>query len=180
MKINEKNYGAFGDGKLRFTYPQTAPPETLANLKTLFARNNIEIEIAIMQGEREVKTKEQKTIKDWVLHTPSKRKFTLHIIRATMDNCHMTVPELVTLGVAERQTILGYIKECEDAGWIKVCREENKNKITANPILIGGYVDYSEWLLDTYYTAELSYLVSTIKYLTSLNDAASSVTSHDT
>ncbi len=174
--MTENFIGAFGEGASKINFAQIAPPETLSNLKTLFARNNIEIEIAIMQGEREVKTKEQKTIKDWVLATPSKRKFTLHIIRATMDNCHMTVPELVTLGVAERQTILGYIKECEDAGWIKVCREENKNKITANPILIGGYVDYSEWLLDTYYTAELLYLVSTIRYLTSLKDAASSVT----
>jgi len=27
MKINNKNYGAFGDGKSRFTYPQTAPPK---------------------------------------------------------------------------------------------------------------------------------------------------------
>ena len=28
---NKKNYGAFGDGKSRFTYPQTAPPEASEN-----------------------------------------------------------------------------------------------------------------------------------------------------
>jgi len=141
----------------------------LTDLRAMWVRKNIDIELGIMNGERPTDNIHTE-IKNWGLSTPSKRKFLLNIIRATLDNCHITVPELVTLGVAERQTILGYIKECEDAGWIKVCREENKNKITATAILLKHYGDYCAWLVGAYYTSNMLHIthgISVLKHLDS-------------
>ena len=187
-KTSDKNYGAFGDGKSKITYPQTAPPEasensyasTLNDLTELWARKNLDIEIGIANAERPTYTEEERKIQLWSLHTPSKRKFGLYVIRATMDNSHITVPELVQSGVAERQTILAYIKECEEAGWIKVCRDEKQNKIRSTSLFTEAYLTYCNWLTNTYYNAELREILGSIRLITRLRDAGSSVMSDDT
>lgn len=153
---------------------------TLNDLVELWARKNIDIEIGILNGERPTETEAERTIKNWALQTPAKRKFALNIIRATMDNCHVTVPELVTLGVASRQNIMPMAKEAEDAGWIKICRKNQTNKITANPVFVKAYLVYCTWLADTYYTVELREILNSIRLLGRLKDAGSSVTQHDT
>jgi len=153
---------------------------TLNHLTELWARKNIDTEIAIMNAERPTETLEERKIQLWSLHTPSKRKFGLYVVRATMDNCHITVPELVQSGVAERQTILAYIKECEEAGWIKVCREEKQNKISSTSLFTEAYLTYCTWLADTYYTVELREILNSIRLIARLKDAGSSVMSDDT
>jgi|9_EtaG_2_1085328.scaffolds.fasta_scaffold33379_2 hypothetical protein len=153
---------------------------TLNDLVELWARKNIDIEIGIMNAERPTETNNERQIQLWSLQTPSKRKFGLYVIRATMDNCHITVSELVASGVAERQTILGYLKECEDAGWIKVCREEKQNKITSTALFTKAYLTYCTWLTDTYYTSELQEILGSIRLIARLKDVGSSVTSDDT
>jgi len=153
---------------------------TLNDLTELWARKNIDIEIGIINAERPTETKEERQIQLWSLHTPSKRKFGLYVVRATMDNCHITVPELVQSGVAERQTILAHIKECEEAGWIKVCREEKQNKISSTSLFTEAYLTYCNWLTNTYYNAELREILGSIRLITRLRDAGSSVMSDDT
>jgi hypothetical protein len=142
----------------------------ISDLTKTWAKKNLEIEIGIIMGERKTYDQQEEELKNWVLSTVEKRKFYLHLIRASMDNCPVTVQELVNLGVASRQSIEGFVKECEEADWISVCRIEKERKITAKPNLIDLYVKYCGWLADTYYTAEMSYLTSSIKYLKSLND----------
>jgi len=153
---------------------------TLNDLTELWARKNIDIELDIMNGERPVESHEEKKIKEWVLQTPSKRKFANNVIRATMDNCHVTIQELVTLHVASRQNIMPMAKEAEDAGWIKICRKNQTNEITATPIFVESYITYCRWLADTYYTVELREILNSIRLLGRLKDAGSSVTQHDT
>jgi len=154
--------------------------DTLSDLNLLWCRKNIDIEIDIVNGARPVESHEEKKIKEWVLQTPSKRKFALNVIRATMDNCHVTVKELVALHVASRQNIMPMAKEAEEAGWIKICRKNQTNKISANPIFVKAYITYCSWLANTYYTVELREILNSIRLLGRLKESRSSVTQHDT
>lgn len=138
------------------------------DLAILYARENLEIEIDIIMGDRETPTKEAEALKNWVLSTVEKRKFLLHVIRASMDNCHVTVQELVNKGVASRQAVMGFVKECEIANWVSVCRSKKEHKITAKPYVVDNYVLYSSWLAATYYTTELNDLTSSMRYLKTL------------
>ena len=51
--------------------------DTLSDLNLLWARRNIDIEIDILDGTRPTEIEEEKKIKEWVLHSPSKRKFAI-------------------------------------------------------------------------------------------------------
>ncbi len=135
-----------------------------------WAKKNLEIEIGIIMGDRETSSNEEKKIKEYVLSSVKKRKFHCLLIQAAMYNRTVTVRELVNKGVASRESVEGFIKECEDANWISVSRIKGQRRITAKPILVDLYVKYCTWLADTYYSAELSYLTSSMKYLKSLND----------
>tara|TARA_R100000654_G_C2606709_1_gene115979 strand:+ start:57 stop:542 length:486 start_codon:yes stop_codon:yes gene_type:complete len=142
--------------------------DTLSDLTLLWARRNIELEIDILDGTRPTETEEERQIKEWVLQTPSKRKFGLRIIRATMDNSKVTIPELVKQSVASRISILEFVKECEDAGWITVCRDGKLNEISATPLFIKAYLNYCTWLAETYYTQELREILVSMRLLAHL------------
>ncbi len=149
--------------------------DTLSDLNLLWARRNIDIEIDILDGTRPTEIEEEKKIKEWVLHSPSKRKFALRIIRATMDNSKVTIPELVKQSVASRISILEFVKECEDAGWITVCRAGKINEISAKPLLISAYLNYCTWLTETYYTQELREILVSMRLLAHLKNGNLSV-----
>ena len=142
--------------------------DTLSDLTLLWARRNIELEIDILDGIRQTKTEEEKKIKDWVMHTRSKRKFALRMVRATMNNSKVTIPELVKQSVASRITILEFVKECEDAGWITVCRDGKLNEISATPLFVKAYLNYCTWVTETYYTQELREILVSMQLLARL------------
>jgi len=139
-------------------------------LSELWAKKNLEIEIDIIMGERETHSDLERKIKNWTLGTVEKRKFYLHLVHATMNNRKLSVQEIVNLVAVSKTSIEGFVKECEKANWIVVCREEKVRKITVKPILVELYVKYCDWLAETYFTAELSYLTSSMKYLKSLDN----------
>lgn len=140
------------------------------DLAILYGRKNLEIEIDIIMGERETSSKVDEEFKNYVLSTVEKRKFMLHLIRASMDNCHVTVQELVNKAVASRQAIEGFVKECEEAKWIFVCRDKKVRKLSASPNVVDLYVNYSTWLADTYYTTDLTDLATSMRYLKTLEN----------
>ncbi len=141
-----------------------------SDLTKSWAKKNLEIEIDIIMGQRKTHSDLERKIKEWTLGTVEKRKFYLHLVHATMNNRQLSVQELVNLVVVSKTSIEGFVKECEQANWIEVCRKKGKRKITVKPIVVELYVKYCDWLADTYYTAELSYLTSSMKYLKSLDN----------
>ena len=80
----------------------------------------------------------------------------MYIIRATYEDTHLTVSQLVKLLGCSRQALETMIKECNEAKWIKVDRNEKSLRfLTANKILINSYENYTDWLWSVYDQLEL-------------------------
>ena len=80
----------------------------------------------------------------------------MYIIRATYEDTSLTVSQLVKLLGCSRQAIETMIKECNEANWIKVDRnEKGLRSLIANKILINSYENYTDWLWSVYDQLEL-------------------------
>ena len=80
----------------------------------------------------------------------------MYIIRATYEDTPLTVSQLVKLLGCSRQAIETMIKECNEARWVKVDRDEKGLRfLTARKILINSYENYTDWLWSVYDKLEL-------------------------
>ena len=80
----------------------------------------------------------------------------MYIIRATYEDTPLKVSRLVKLLGCSRQAIETMIKDCNEAKWIKVDRnEKGLRSLTANKILINSYENYTDWLWSVYDKLEL-------------------------
>ena len=58
-KTSDKNFGTFGDGKSKITYPQTAPPEAMTTtLRKEYARRLLMYELHMSEAKTENKAVE--------------------------------------------------------------------------------------------------------------------------
>ena len=80
----------------------------------------------------------------------------MYIIRATYEDTPLTVSQLVKLLGCSRQAIETMIKECNEAKWIKIDRDEKGlRSLSANKVLIDSYENYTNWLWSVYDKLEL-------------------------
>ena len=120
---------------------------SLANLKRKWAIQNLDIEIQISQGARMAETEVEREIMNYSRNSANRRKFFMHVLRGTYKNHAITASQLVQeIGCAAR-TVETIISECDDAKWIKIYKFNNGHRhITAMPILIETYENYTHWL----------------------------------
>ena len=130
--------------------------DTLEYYKREWTKKNLEVEIKIAEGGRITFSTEERQIKDYSLSSTNRRRFLMYLIRATYEDTHLTVSQLVKLLGCSRQAIETMIKECNEAKWIKVDRDKKGlRSLTANKTLINSYENYTDWLWSVYDKLEL-------------------------
>lgn len=130
--------------------------DTLEYYKREWTKKNLEVEIKIAEGGRITFSTEERQIKEYSLSSTNRRRFLMYIIRATYEDTPLTVSQLVKLLGCSRQAIETMIKECNEAKWIKVDRDQKGlRSLIANKILINSYENYTDWLWSVYDKLEL-------------------------
>ena len=137
--------------------------ETKQLLMKDWAKKNISIEIAISEGSRVMHDPNERKIVRYSLSSSNRRKFFMHIIRSTYENNAITVTELTKLLGITRNSVETMVKQCSEAGWVKVYRCSKKHKhLTACDNLLNCYENYSYWLWQQVHTSGLRDLSSKI------------------
>lgn len=153
---NKLNYGAYGDGKTRITYPQTASPKSKPNislhdtseaLQEQWMLRNLNVEIAISEGNRIIHDKVLRKIQLYSISSSNRRRFLMYLIRATGEKDTLTVTQATQyLGIA-RNSVETMVTECNENNWLTIKRCKKKHKhLTANDNLMDCYRGYSRWL----------------------------------
>ena len=118
-----------------------------AALKDEWMRKQLTIEITTAEGGRYVDNVTKRKIKEYSLSSQNRRKFLMYCIRAHLESCYLSVPELIKLIGISRAGAETMIKECEEANWIKIKRgKNNRRQIQAADITVETYADYCDWL----------------------------------
>jgi len=153
---NKKNYGAFGDGKSRFTYPQTAPPEASENfiaaqaLRKEYARKLLMFELEMNKAnkkDRDVGCKIKKEIRKYSMSSTNRRNFIMHCCLATLNKKCISVPETKHLLGMSRQGMTDMVNECFEAEWILLDKDEaGFRRVKATPITLECWMDYADYV----------------------------------
>lgn len=137
--------------------------ETKQLLLRDWAKKNISIEIAMSEGSRVIHNPIRRKIAHYSLSSVNRRKFLMHVIRATYENTDVTVSQLTKLLGITRNSVEAIVKQCTEAGWIKVRRcSKNYKRLTAADNLLNCYQNYSYWLWQQVHTSGLRDLSSKI------------------
>ena len=149
-KNNDKNYSAFGDGKSKFTYPQTAPPETIVNtLRKEYARRLLMYELHMSEAETENKAVEcakKKEIREYCMSTANRRKFIMHCCLANLNDQCVSVPETTKLLGMSDQGMTDMIKNCVLKGWVLLEKNKSSHRwVKATEITLETWFDYADY-----------------------------------
>ena len=132
--------------KLNGTHDYTLAETKEALIKS-WAKQNLNVEIAIAEGSRVIHDPEERKIAQYSLSSANRRKFFMYVIRATFENTGITVSELTKLLGISRNSVETMVKQCSEAGWVNIERcEKNHKHLTACDNLLNTYNNYSKWL----------------------------------
>ena len=71
----------------------------------------------------------------------------MYCIRAQLENDYLLVSDLIRLIGISRAGAETMIKECDEASWITIKRDNgNRRKIQASDITVETYAEYCDWL----------------------------------
>ena len=116
-------------------------------LKNEWMRKQLNIEIKTVEGSRLIDNVTKRKIKEYSLSSQNRRKFLMYCIRAHLENDYLLVSDLIKLIGISRAGAETMIKECEEAHWITIKRDNgNRRKIQASDITVETYADYCDWL----------------------------------
>tara|TARA_B100000530_G_scaffold228985_1_gene147831 strand:+ start:278 stop:766 length:489 start_codon:yes stop_codon:yes gene_type:complete len=126
-------------------------PKELAStknaLKNEWMRKQLNIEIKIVEGSRYIDNVTKRKIKEYSLSSQKRRSFLMYCIRAHLENDYLLVSDLIRLIGISRAGAETMIKECDEASWIIIKRDNgNRRKIQASDITVETYADYCDWL----------------------------------
>ena len=126
-------------------------PKELAStknaLKNEWMRKQLNIEIKIVEGSRYIDNVTKRKIKEYSLSSQKRRSFLMYCIRAHLENDYLLVSDLIRLIGISRAGAETMIKECDEASWITIKRDNgNRRKIQASDITVETYADYCDWL----------------------------------
>jgi len=128
--------------------------DTLQVMKREWARKNLAVEIASLQGERFVEGIQERKLKNYATSTLLRRGFLLLIVQATYDDLPILAHELRKQLDCSRQALDTMIKEClgdnyiylaEDTFSIKEKKKQRK-MFLASEFLMKSYENYNNWL----------------------------------
>ena len=116
-------------------------------LKSEWMRKQLNIEIKTIEGSRYIDNVKKRKIKEYSLSSQKRRKFLMYCIRARLETDYLLVSDLIKLIGISRAGAETMIKECEDAEWITIKRDNgNRRRIQASDITVETYEDYCDWL----------------------------------
>ena len=116
-------------------------------LKNEWMRKQLNIEIKTVEGSRYIDNVTKRKIKEYSLSSQKRRNFLMYCIRAQLENDYLLVSDLIKLIGISRAGAETMIKECEEADWITIKRDNGKRrKIQASDITVETYADYCDWL----------------------------------
>ena len=116
-------------------------------LKNEWMRKQLNIEIKTVEGSRYIDNVTKRKIKEYSLSSQKRRNFLMYCIRAQLENDYLLVSDLIKLIGISRAGAETMIKECEEADWITIKRDNgNRRKIQASDITVETYADYCDWL----------------------------------
>ena len=116
-------------------------------LKNEWMRKQLNIEIKTVEGSRYIDNVTKRKIKEYSLSSQKRRNFLMYCIRAHLENDYLLVSDLIKLIGISRAGAETMIKECEEADWITIKRDNgNRRKIQASDITVETYADYCDWL----------------------------------
>jgi len=116
-------------------------------LKNEWMRKQLNIEIKTVEGGRYIDNVTKRKIKEYSLSSQKRRNFLMYCIRAQLENDYLLVSDLIKLIGISRAGAETMIKECEEADWITIQRDNGKRrKIQASDITVETYADYCDWL----------------------------------
>ena len=126
-------------------------PKELAStknaLKNEWMRKQLNIEIKIVEGSRYIDNVTKRKIKEYSLSSQKRRSFLMYCIRAHLENDYLLVSDLIRLIGISRAGAETMIKECDEASWITIKRDNgNRRRIQAADITVETYSDYCDWL----------------------------------
>ena len=153
-------------------------PKELAStknaLKNEWMRKQLNIEIKIVEGSRYIDNVTKRKIKEYSLSSQNRRKFLMYCIRAQLESNYLLVSDLIKLIGISRAGAETMIKECEEANWIKIKRENgNRRKIQAADITVETYADYCSWLWGIINESDLRGLSTSINEIEKLEQTFS-------
>ena len=120
---------------------------TKDTLKNEWMRKLLNIEIKIVEGSRLIDNVTKRKIKEYSLSSQNRRKFLMYCIRAHLENDYLLVSDLIRLIGISRAGAETMIKECDEASWITIKRDNgNRRKIQASDITVETYAEYCDWL----------------------------------
>ena len=116
-------------------------------LKNEWMRKQLNIEIKTVEGSRFIDNVTKRKIKEYSLSSQKRRSFLMYCIRAYLENDYLLVSDLIRLIGISRAGAETMIKECDEASWITIKRDNgNRRKIQASDITVETYADYCDWL----------------------------------
>ena len=116
-------------------------------LKKEWMRKQLNIEIKTVEGSRFIDNVTKRRIKEYSLSSQNRRKFLMYCIRAQLENDYLLVSDLIRLIGISRAGAETMIKECDEASWITIKRDNgNRRKIQASDITVETYAEYCDWL----------------------------------
>ncbi len=116
-------------------------------LKSEWMRKQLNIEIKTIEGSRYIDNVTKRKIKEYSLSSQKRRKFLMYCIRARLETDYLLVSDLIKLIGISRAGAETMIKECEDAQWITIKRDNgHRRRIQASDITVETYEDYCDWL----------------------------------
>ena len=120
---------------------------TKSALKNEWMRKQLNIEIKTVEGGRYIDNITKRKIKEYSLSSQKRRTFLMYCIRAQLENDYLLVSDLIKLIGISRAGAETMIKECEEADWLKIERDNgNRRKIQASDITVETYAEYCDWL----------------------------------
>lgn len=150
-KTSDKNFGTFGDGKSKITYPQTAPPEAMTTtLRKEYARRLLMYELHMSEAKTEnkaVECEKKKEIREYFMSTANRRDFIMRCCLANLNEQYISVPETTKLLGMSDQGMTTMIKNCVQKGWILL--DKNKyghRQVKATEITIETWLDYADYV----------------------------------
>lgn len=113
-------------------------------LDTAYARALLDLELARYRSQLWEPIIEHQRLREYSLSTTNRRLFCLLMVKCNLDKLS-TYPSSIAkeLGIS-RNSVDTMIKECQEAGWITVERDQNQyRKVMGAKIMIDLYLAYS-------------------------------------
>ena len=143
-------------------------------LKNEWMRKQLNIEIKTVEGSRFIDNVTKRKIKEYSLSSQNRRKFLMYCIRAKLEGDYLLVTDLLRLVGISRAAAETMIKECEEANWINIKRDNaNRREIQAADITVETYADYCDWLWGIINKSEMRSLSASINEIEKLEQTFS-------